>query len=168
VGFEEQAHVAPGGTSHAAPDIFMKTTLLSLAFFGLACATNAVSPTLNSTSPLGGQRGTEMEITFRGERLDDAKEILLYSPGIQVLKLEPGTNTPLRAQVKIAADCRLGEHALRVRTATGLSDLRTFWVGPFPTIEEKEPNDELAKAQKIPMIQKRTTTWASLQPSISK
>ena len=37
--------------------------------------------------------------------------------------------------VKIAADCRLGEHAFRLRTATGLSELRTFWVGALPVVD---------------------------------
>src|SRR5207244_8260197 len=49
----------------------------------------------------------------------------------------------------IAADCRLGEHAMRVRTATGLSELRTFYVGALPNVEEKEPNSDFANPQKI-------------------
>ena len=46
-------------------------------------------------------------------------------------------------------DCRLGEHAVRVRTATGISELRTFWVGALPVVDEKEPNSEFATPQKI-------------------
>ena len=49
----------------------------------------------------------------------------------------------------IAPDCPLGEHAFRLRTNTGLSDLCTFWVGTLPTVMEKEPNNEFAKPQKI-------------------
>src|SRR5262249_26983751 len=55
----------------------------------------------------------------------------------------------LTAKLKIALNCRLGEHAFRLRTASGLSELRTFWVGTLPTVMEKEPNNELEKAQKI-------------------
>jgi len=51
--------------------------------------------------------------------------------------------------VKLAPDCPLGEHHLRLRTATGYSELRTFFVGPYPVVEEKEPNNEPGQAQKV-------------------
>ena len=38
--------------------------------------------------PVGGQRGTEVEVTLTGQRLADAKEILFYQPGITATKLE--------------------------------------------------------------------------------
>ncbi|HEX4589218.1 MAG TPA: PPC domain-containing protein, partial [Gemmataceae bacterium] len=56
-----------------------------------------------------------------------------------------------QATVTIAGDCKLGEHAFRVRTATGVSDLKTFWVGALPVVDEKEPNNEFAKPQAIPL-----------------
>ena len=43
------------------------------------------------------------------------------------------------------------EHKIRVRTKSGISDLRTLTVGPFPQVEEKEPNTTPDKAQKIPL-----------------
>ena len=39
----------------------------------------------------------------------------------------------VKATVKIAPDCRLGLHDLRLRTATGISELRTFSVGALRT-----------------------------------
>src|SRR5205823_1150840 len=63
--------------------------------------------------------------------------------------LNSTTNQSVQAQVKITADCSLGEHHLRVRTASGISELRTFFVGPYPVIEETEPNNERSKAQKV-------------------
>ncbi len=110
----------------------------------------AVSPTVGDIRPTGGQRGTEMEVLFQGDRLADAQEILFFTPGIQVLKLE-ATNAVVKARIKIASDCRIGEHAMRVRTASGVSDFRTFYVGQFPTVAEVEPNSEFSKPQKIPM-----------------
>jgi hypothetical protein len=38
---------------------------------------------------------------------------------------------------------------LRLRTRSGLSDLRTIFVGAFPVVAEVEPNNEPGKAQKI-------------------
>jgi hypothetical protein len=102
-------------------------------------------------SPRGGQRGSEINIVFAGGRLGDTKEVLFYSPGFTVNKLEVVNDSQVKAAVKIAPDCRLGEHILRLRTATGISEMRTFWVGPFPVIEEKEPNSDFDKPQAIPL-----------------
>jgi Bacterial pre-peptidase C-terminal domain len=122
-------------------------------FFALNCifvpAAFATSPHVESLTPVGGQRGTELEATFAGERLQDAQEIFCYEPGIQVLKLNLVTNKTVTAQFKIAPDCTLGEHHLRVRTATGLSELMTFFVGSLPESTEKEPNNDPAHAQKV-------------------
>ena len=97
------------------------------------------------------QRGIETEIKFVGARLADTKEVLFYETGVQVLELKEVKDSYVLARVKLDADCPLGEHKVRVRTKTGISDFRTFIVGPFPQVEEKEPNNTLEKAQKIPL-----------------
>ncbi len=125
-----------------------------IAFMLIPCAAkagNAASPSLGGISPRGGQRGTEVVLVFNGTRLSDAKQILFYYPGISVSKLEVVNDTQTKATVKIAPDCRLGEHAMRVRTASGTSELRTFYVGALPNIDEKEPNSDFANPQKIPL-----------------
>ena len=129
----------------------MNKFFVVLALAGFAGHAFAVDPKLSGTVPKGGQRGTELEIKFQGARLDDAKDILFYSPGFQVTKIVETNSNLVRATVKIAPDCALGEHCLRIRTASGVTDLETFFVGPFPNVEEKEPNSEFAKAQKIPL-----------------
>jgi hypothetical protein len=124
----------------------------SLCLVGMACGESlAASPSLGSIQPRGAQRGTEAVLTFQGARLADAQEVLVYYPGITVKKLESVNDATLKVTVTIAPDCRLGEHAFRVRTATGVSDLRTFWVGALPVVEEIEPNSEFDKAQPIPL-----------------
>lgn len=109
------------------------------------------SPSLGAIQPRGAQRGTEAIVNFQGGRLADAQEILVYYPGITVKKLEVVNDGAVKATLAIAPDCRLGEHAFRVRTAGGISDLRTFWVGALPVIDEKEPNSEFDKPQPIAM-----------------
>lgn len=106
----------------------------------------ATEPRLNSVTPPGGQRGTELDVRFNGDRLDDAREVVFYGSGVQVLDLK--TN---KARLKIASDCRLGEHHFRIRAASGISDLRTFYVGPFASTNEAEPNNDLKKPQPIPL-----------------
>ena len=109
---------------------------------------HAVAPRLGNVLPAGGQRGTELEVRFTGQRLDDTKEVILFTPGISLVSMEATTNR-VKATLKISADCRLGEHQMRLRTATGVSELRTFWVGAFTNLAEVEPNNDLAKPQKL-------------------
>src|SRR6266852_5771144 len=129
----------------------MRYTFALSAAILFSTVAQAASPALGSITPRGGQRGTETVMYFNGARLTDAKEIFLYYPGITVSKLEVVNDGQVKAAVKIAADCRLGEHAMRVRTATGISELRTYYVGALPQIEEKEPNSDFASPQKIPL-----------------
>ncbi len=115
----------------------------------IATTVHAASPQLNRVLPRGGQRGTEIDLVLDGVRLADAKEILFYEPGISVTKLDIVNEKQVKAHVKIEPGAELGQHTLRVRSATGISELRTFWVGPFPIVAEKEPNSEFDHPQKI-------------------
>lgn len=114
-----------------------------------AAAAQAASPVLTTVLPRGGQRGAEVEVTLAGDRLADAQELFLYKPGVTVRKLDIVDAKQVKVQLAIAADAPLGEHPLRLRTASGISELRTFWVGPLTVAEEAEPNNDFAKPQKI-------------------
>lgn len=117
----------------------------------LAAAVQAADPQLSRITPWGGQRGTELDVVLTGARLADAEELLLYEPGMRVVKLEAQKDGSLRARLAIAPDCPPGQRGLRVRTATGISNLRTFSVGVLPEIQEVEPNNDFQKPQKIPL-----------------
>ena len=87
--------------------------------------TFAASPSLGGDpAARRDARPPKSVLTFQGARLADAQEILVYYPGITVKKLEPVNDAAVKVTVTIAPDCRLGEHAFRVRTASGVSDLR--------------------------------------------
>lgn len=101
-------------------------------------------PHLSAISPTGVRRGTEVELTLRGVRLDDPQELILYRPGIEVLSLEAG-----RATIRVAADAPVGEHPIRVRTSGGITEVRTIYVGALPIVREKEPNSEFESPQRI-------------------
>ncbi len=111
----------------------------------------AATPTLSAIRPVGGQRGTELEITLSGARLGDALEIMYYQPGITTVSLKKVDDNNVKARFKIAPDCPLGLHDLRLRTATGLSELRTFSVGALKEIAEIEPNNDFSAPQPIGM-----------------
>src|SRR4051812_31591303 len=119
------------------------------ALFAAASVLRAVAPSFASIAPAGGQRGTTVEVTLRGDRLADAQEIFLYDRGITVERIVEAKDKEMKVALKIADDCRVGEHLLRLRTASGISAMRPFYVGPFPTVDEKEPNNTAAKAQAI-------------------
>ncbi len=129
----------------------MKALLVGLIVAALAISTRATSPKLNSVTPAGGQRGTELELKLNGARLEDAPEVFFVRPGITVAKIDAVKTNSIRALVRIAPDCTLGEHQIRIRTASGVSDLRTFWVSAYTNLAEFETNNTTASAHRVPM-----------------
>ena len=110
---------------------------------------SAADPALTVILPRGVQRGTEQVIRFTGARLDDAQEIFLYEPGVEVVEIKPADANNIDVKIRIAPDCALGEHTAQVRTKTGISEYRTFFVGALPAVDEKEPNTDFAVPQQL-------------------
>ena len=127
---------------------FARFLLSSLAILCMTSSVFAASPVLSNIMPRGGQRGTEVEVLFNGQRFEDAQELMIYEPGIEVAEFAVVSATQVKAKLKLAADCSLGTKHIRVRSATGVSDLRTFRVGALPTVAEKEPNSDF----KVPQV----------------
>ena len=111
----------------------------------------AVAPTVRLIQPVGGQRGTEVKVTLTGQRLADIQEILFYQPGITVTQIVGGNYAQAVVTFKIAEVAELGLHDFRVRTATGISSLKTFSVGTLRDVAEVEPNNDFARPQVISM-----------------
>ena len=107
------------------------------------------TPVLNLIEPRGGQRGTEVDIHFYGERLDNLQELLAYEPGIEVRSIAIENDKHATAKIFIKPDAPLGEHQLRVRTSGGVSFLRSFFIGQFPVVNEVDPNDTPEQAQRV-------------------
>ncbi|HEU5119277.1 MAG TPA: PPC domain-containing protein, partial [Isosphaeraceae bacterium] len=129
----------------------MKTTLSALFVLLASVAPALGDPDLRSIRPPGGQRGTEVEVTFSGRNLADAQEILWYEPGIEAVEFTKVNDNTAKAKLKIAPDARLGLYDLRVRTLQGVTRLGTFSVGQFPETQEKEPNNDFETPQPIGM-----------------
>jgi hypothetical protein len=117
----------------------------------LVSTAQAASPQLTNIYPPGVQRSREQTITFTGARLKDAVEILFYDSGFKIKKLEVVDPQNVKVTIDVAKDCRLGEHMATVRTKSGLSDYRSFFVGALPAVDEKEPNNDFDKPQRINM-----------------
>jgi Bacterial pre-peptidase C-terminal domain len=148
--------------------VMLRLALSVLSPFFLACfvlfsSQNvfAIQPTLSSFKPVGMQRGIVTEWTLTGTRLADVQEILFYEPGLKVEELKAVDATKITAKINIAADCPLGIKAFRIRTATGITGLRTITVGPFADLEEKEPNNDFTQPQ---LVQKNNTITGVVAP----
>ena len=123
---------------------------LSLCLVGLwAFAAQAASPALSAVRPTGGQRGTQLIVDLTGARLGDTQEVIFFQPGIETVKLEKVNDNHIKATFKIKPDAIAGTYNMRVRTATGVSELRSFSVGLYPEVSEKEPNNDFTAPQPV-------------------
>jgi hypothetical protein len=117
----------------------MKNVLCASLSTLLVTAAFAGSPRLLHVNPAGGQRGSEIEVELKGNNLADARELLFDEPGFTVAEIKPAAEKEknrLKAKIKVAPEARLGEHSFRVITESGISDVRLFYVSPFPLVEE--------------------------------
>ena len=148
-----EAFVPPRGTRMTMPFTqrasFQAAVLVGLA--GCHLATAVAAPAITRIWPPGAAPGTEAEVEFRGRDLDDARELFFERGGIQVLGFEQVNPQTIKARLRIPADCPPGSHRLRIRTADGLSELRTFRVAGFGTKLEAEPNNDRAAGQAVPL-----------------
>lgn len=119
----------------------------------------AGTPRVNSCYPSGAQRGTEVQITFAGNNVKDGRGILFNDPGFEVSDVKFEQNR-MKAKIKVGKDVALGEHLYRVVTNSGIGDLRTFYVTPFPMVEEVEDPKNPDKEQPVPL---NTTVYGRTQ-----
>ncbi|WP_395748756.1 PPC domain-containing protein [Prosthecobacter sp.] len=120
-----------------------------------ACATSAFAayPTFTTTVPNGGQRGTEVKLTVTGTQLADFESLMFFSPGFTQKSVDKVEPNKVQLTIGIAPDVPPGNHLMRIRTRTGISHARQFFVGIFPNVEEKEPNSDFESPQVIQLNQ---------------
>jgi hypothetical protein len=119
------------------------------------------APRLFTVFPPGARAGTTIEITFTGIDLEDPERLLFSHPGIKAEPIVPPEPKPAdpkkpapkqpitKFKVAIAADVPLGLHDVRLVNKWGASNPRAFMVGDLPEVLEKEPNDDVDKAQRV-------------------
>lgn len=110
----------------------------------------AVSPSLVTIMPRGIPRGAETEVTLVGDNLADAVDIMFHDTGIELVSITPQEDgKAAKAVLRVAADCPVGAHGIRVRTRTGVSILKLLSVGALPEIQEAEPNNKPGEAADV-------------------
>ncbi|MEN3943347.1 hypothetical protein WJU23_18750 [Prosthecobacter sp. SYSU 5D2] len=127
-------------------------SLLSLLILG-SLPLQAAYPEFTSTQPRGIQRGTEMKLTITGNRLEDFESLIFFSPGFTQKSVEKVEARKVELTIAVDASVEPGNHLIRIRTRTGISHARQFFVGPYPNVAEVEPNSEFDTAQAISLDQ---------------
>jgi len=118
---------------------------------GLAQSVGLPAPRLLTTLPMGGQAGSEFEVTISGEELSESDVLVFSDPRITARpKLSAaGTAELNRYLVTIAAECPAGLYEARVITRLGMSSSRAFSVSTLPEVVRTAPNTSLATAMEL-------------------
>lgn len=123
-----------------------------LTMLAVQLTATAAEPRLDRAEPQGLRVGEELSVTFSGPRVGATpEELVFYESGIETVGLQSKNKNQVIAKVRLADDCSLGRHPVRLRTASGLSNLITLHVGVLESVAEAEPNNSIEKAQAIPL-----------------
>ncbi len=109
----------------------------------------AQAPEISGSFPSGGQVGTNAVIKIDGKNLQNV-HLLLSGSNIKInsVKTNPaGDQTEIT--MAIDAMAALGPREIRLANEKGVSNPTRMWVGVFPEIDEKEPNDTSQQTQEI-------------------
>ncbi len=108
-------------------------------------------PRLLTTMPMGGQVGTQVEVTITGENIDDADQLSFSTPHITAKRVVDAAGQPVADKylVTIAPECPLGLHEARLMTRLGISSSRVFSVSNLSEVTRTSPNTTLATAMTV-------------------
>src|SRR5262249_54943441 len=110
--------------------------------------------------------------------LEEPQALLFSHPGIKAEPIQPPPPPPpdpkkpmppppkppiSKFKVTIAADAPPGNHDVRIVSRYGFTNPRVFVVGDLPEIAEKEPNNDVAEAQRVEL--NSTITGAIAAPT---
>ncbi|RBP48016.1 pre-peptidase [Roseimicrobium gellanilyticum] len=126
---------------------FPKLATPAACLLALAGTATAAYPGFSTMKPNGAQRGTDAKVTITGERLDDFEGMIFMSPGFTQKSVDKVEKNKVELTLGVGADIPPGYYMMRVRTKSGISHMRPFFVGQFPNAEEKEPNNDFEVPQ---------------------
>lgn len=114
---------------------------------------------LFSLSLSGAKDGTTVEVTLGGADLEGVAKLQFSHPGIKADLVSGPTSeekpknppTPAVAKFKVTVEkgTPVGNYEVRAIGDWGVSNPRVFVVGDLEEIQEKEPNNDVAQAQKV-------------------
>ncbi|MGH7225172.1 MAG: PPC domain-containing protein, partial [Gemmataceae bacterium] len=130
---------------------------------------NLPAPRLMTVMPPGGKIGSTVEVVFTGTDLEEPEHLLFSHPGIKAEPLAGPAPTPpppdpkqrrrrgrnmgkpvaSRFKVTLAANVPPGIYDVRFVNTWGVSNPRAFVAGDLIEVLEKEPNNDVAQAQRV-------------------
>jgi hypothetical protein len=104
-------------------------------------------PSLEALRPPIGSRGTEFSVIALGSSLGEVKEVMTYREGLKLRTIQKVSDDEIKLTFSTTPESPLGIYPIRLRSAGGLSELRTITLTPFPIVEETSSES----AQLVPM-----------------
>lgn len=115
---------------------------------------NPQAPTVKTAAPVGGTRGTTVDVNLVGTNLAGPVALWTSFPATATFPTD-GNNgkdaAKLLAKVALPADAPVGFHTFRVATDKGVSNLRVFCVDDLPQVAEDGKNGTPETAMKVPV-----------------
>jgi hypothetical protein len=112
-------------------------------------------PTIAMPFPMGGQRGTTLDLTVTGGNLAEPTSVWTSIPGAKVTIPTDNNNgkdnAKLRVLIELPKEAPIGVHALRVATKNGPSNLRLLCVDDLPQVLVDGKNKSKQAAQGLPI-----------------
>lgn len=124
--------------------------LTSLVLLPAAARAQLPVPRVLSVFPAGARQGTSVEVTCKTENMEEPAGLYFSHPGITAELLPEQKDKQLRFKVNVGVDVPVGCHDVRIIAKYGISNPRTFVVGDQEEVTEQEPNNEQAKANRVP------------------
>jgi hypothetical protein len=119
-----------------------------LAASALAQQVTLPLPRLLTVMPMGGQAGTNVEVTITGENTENISDLMFSTPKITA---KPVAGTENKFTVTIAADTPVGVYDARVMSRLGVSSARAFSVNKLPEVTRTKPNNSVETAMALPL-----------------
>jgi hypothetical protein len=125
------------------------------------------SPRLYQVFPAGAKAGSTVEVIIAGRHLEEPQKLVFTNPDVKAEyipqpkpEIDPKTKRPkpvpgalpadlYRFKVTVPANAAVGNLDVRLVNKWGVSNARTFVVGDLNEVNEKEPNNDADKAQKV-------------------
>ncbi|MCB1210377.1 MAG: PPC domain-containing protein [Verrucomicrobiales bacterium] len=105
-------------------------------------------PRLLTVMPMGGQVGTEVEVTITGENIEEVSALTFSTPKIAAKPVADATN---KFRVSIAADAPVGIYDARLMSRLGVSSARAFSVNRLTEVTRSKPNNSVETALALPL-----------------
>lgn len=129
------------------PEAPMKRILLAAVILAPALPAAAQAPSITGVFPPGGQVGTAVTATVSGGNLADVQAVYVSGTGVKAETAMGGSAGALPLKLTIDANAEVGMREVRVVTSKGASNAGRIWVGRYPDLLEKEPNDSRSQPQ---------------------